>query len=136
MRIGLRHRGILAFLWLALASGLGDWFERIPEHSTCTGDQCRIPFVLAIQGPCDPGGPCSNPSHEHHGHRHLPPPALAGSGGAKTRQESFGLVPGTPWSPASTRSRLPETLAAQGHSLLLLRHAAVRAPPANPIVFV
>jgi hypothetical protein len=49
--------------------------KQVAEHAEHAGDAVACPgdFALALRGPCDAQGPCSNPSHGHHGHRHESP---------------------------------------------------------------
>jgi hypothetical protein len=53
---------------------------RLVEHSD-DAVHCAGHFALAMRGPCDAQGPCSNPSHGHHGHQHESParPCIVGS---------------------------------------------------------
>jgi hypothetical protein len=59
---------------LLLSAALAGPLESVRDADRHTpGDpieSCDGTFSLAVQGPCDTEGPCRNPSHDHHGHRH------------------------------------------------------------------
>jgi hypothetical protein len=90
---------------------------------------CKLEFVLGMQGPCDPGGPCRNPHHGHHGHQHPAKEAIPCPLGPQGRPDGAVLAasPGVPV--AACDSPLPAAPADRPWIACLPAPCAERAPP-------
>ena len=90
---------------------------------------CKLEFTLGMQGPCDPGGPCRNPHHGHHGHQHPAKEAVPCPLGPQGRPVG-ALLAASPMVPvASSDSPLPDAPDDRPWIACLPAPCAERAPP-------
>jgi hypothetical protein len=129
----LMKRGFSALLWILLA-GLPrplEWAYQLRENAQDGAEpgSCAVPFVLAIQGPCDSNGPCHNPHHAHHGHRHPSPPAISCESGPNGRQHAADLQAGDRLLPDLRVQRFSPLSADPSPLPIYIAHPAGRSPP-------